>query len=183
MPSSPRVAVPPARPIDVGSATGLAELAREQAALRRVATLVAEAAPAEELFAAVAEELGSVVLEADVAFVGRYESGESLEFVGGWSRDGEPVFVGQRVSLGGHNGSTLVFERNGPGRVDHLEDDATPATALARDWARSAAGAPINVEGRLWGVMIVGSRRPENLPQGIGDRLRGVTASRGAGSA
>jgi GAF domain-containing protein len=167
--------VPSARQSEVGSAIGLEELAREQAALRRVATLVAEAAPADELFAAVAEELGSVVLEADVAFVARYEAGEALEFLGGWNRAGAPAFVGQRVRLGGRNVSTLVFERNAPVRVDHLEDDAAPATALAREWARCAAGAPINVEGRLWGVMIVGSLRAEGLPRGIEDRLADFT--------
>jgi GAF domain-containing protein len=178
MPSSARVVVSPVRHREVESGIGLEELAREQAALRRVATLVAEAAPPGELFAAVATEVGSVVPEADVAFVGRYESGETLEFLGGWSRDGShgvPAFVGQRVSLGGHNVSTLVFERNAPARVDHLEDDATPATALAREWARSAAGAPISVEGRLWGVMIVGSPRLEGLPRGIEDRLANFT--------
>src|SRR4051812_33097275 len=89
-----RVAVPPARPFSSETTLGLEELAREQAALRRVATDVAEAAPADELFAAVAEELGSVVLEADVALVGRYESGDALKVVGGWRRDGDPVFLG-----------------------------------------------------------------------------------------
>ena len=93
--------MPPAQRSEVESAAGLKDLAREQAALRRVATLVAEAAPANELFAAVAEELGSVVLKADVAFVGRYEPDAALPFVGGWSRDGVPAFVGQRVRLGG----------------------------------------------------------------------------------
>jgi GAF domain-containing protein len=168
--------VPPVRQSEVEAGIALEELAREQAALRRVATLVAEGAPADELFAAVAEELGTVVMEADVAFVGRYEAG-ALEFLGGWSRarSDVPTFVGQRVRLGGTNVSTVVFERNAPARLDHLEDDAAPATALAREWARSAAGAPINVEGRLWGVMIIGSLRDEGLPPGIEDRLADFT--------
>lgn len=166
--------MPPARQVESKTASGLEQLAREQAALRRVATLVAESAPAEELFTAVAAELGTVV-EADVAVVGRYESLDSLQFVGGWSRDGDPALVGQRVSLGGHNVSTLVFERLAPVRVDYREDDGDPATALAREWARSAAGAPIHVEGRLWGVMIVGSRRLEGLPLGIEDGLANFT--------
>ena len=49
-------------------------LAREQAALRRVATLVAKAVSPEEVFAAVAEEVGSVLPAADIALVGRYDS-------------------------------------------------------------------------------------------------------------
>jgi signal transduction histidine kinase len=167
--------VHPARRFDVGSAVGLEELAREQAALRRVATLVAEAAPAGELFAAVAEELGSIVPEADVALVGRYEPDDMLEVVGGWRREAAPAFVGQHVRLGGQNVSTLVFEHNAPARVDDLGGDSSPATSLAREWARSAAGAPINVEGRLWGVMVVGSLRLQGLPRGIEDRLASFT--------
>ena len=145
----------------------LRALADEQAALRRVATLVARGEPPSAVFATVAEEVGRVVPAADVALVGRYDSEGALEFVGGWSADGDPSFVGSRVQLGGRNVSTLVFERNEPVRVDYSADDASPASALAREWARSSAGAPINVEGRLWGVMIVGSLQPDGLPPGI----------------
>jgi signal transduction histidine kinase len=60
--------------------------------------------------------------------------------------------------LGGQNVSTLVFQTGQPARVNHLDEDASAVTALARDnQARSSAGAPIEVEGRLWGVMIVAS--------------------------
>jgi len=150
-------------------------VAGEQAALQRVATLVARAAAPAEVFAAVAEEVGHVVAGADVSLVGRYDSGDTIEFTGGWSRDGDTSFVGRRVSLGGRNVATLVFEGSEPARVDHLADDAAPATAVARHWARSAAGAPINVEGRLWGVMTVGSLHPDGLPSGIEYRLADFT--------
>jgi signal transduction histidine kinase len=158
-----------------GARDELAELARGQEALRRVATLVAEAASPDEVFAAVAQEVGGVVPAADVAFVARYEPEGAIEFVGGWSRHGDASFVGSRVSLGGRNVATRVLERNAPARVDHLIDDATPATALARNWARSAVGAPINVEGRLWGVMIVGSRHEGGLEAGVEHRLAEFT--------
>ena len=62
--------------------------------------------------------------------------------------------------------ATLVFEGNEPARVDRIPEDHTPATALARNWARSSAGAPINVEGRLWGVMTVGAAHEDELPPG-----------------
>jgi len=154
----------------------LERLADEQAALRRVATLVATAAPPEAVFAAVAEEVAQVLPGADLALVGRYASGPAIEFVGGWSRAGEAEWVGQRVSLGGRNVSTLVFERGGLARVDHLADDAAAVTGLARgSGARSSAGAPISVEGRLWGVMTVASLREEGLPAGIEHRLAGFT--------
>ena len=151
-------------------------LAPEQAALRRVATLVATAARPEAVFAAVAEEVAQVLPDADLALVGRYDSGPAIEFVGGWSREREADFVGQRVSLGGRNVATLVFERGEPARVGRLADDATAATAVARGTgARSSAGAPISVEGRLWGVMTVASVREEGLPAGIEHRLAGFT--------
>jgi len=153
----------------------LERLAGEQAALRRVATLVARGEPPRVVFAAVAEEVGRVVPAADVSLVGRYDSEGALEFVGGWSAEGDPTFVGTRVRLGGRNVSTIVFERNEPTRVDYAADDANPASALAREWARSSAGAPINVEGRLWGVMVVGSLQPDGLPPGIEHELAGFT--------
>ena len=110
----------------------LRQVAEEQAALRRVATLVARGEPPSAVFAAVAAEAGRVIPDAGVALVGRYELDEgSIEFVGGWTPAGEAVFVGNRVALGGQNVATLVFEGNGPARVDRIASDDTPATALA----------------------------------------------------
>ena len=57
-------------PPEAGSGQSPA-LAGEQAALRRVATLVARGAPPAEVFAAVAEEVGRV-LQADRTFLARY---------------------------------------------------------------------------------------------------------------
>jgi signal transduction histidine kinase len=80
------------------------------------------------------------------------------------------------VRLGGHNVSTVVFETGQPGRVDELEQEASAVTALAREHgARSSAGAPIEVEGRLWGVMIVASIHETVLPPGIERELAAFT--------
>jgi signal transduction histidine kinase len=149
----------------------LRQVAEEQAALRRVATLVARGEPPSAVFAAVAVEAGHVIPAADVALVGRYDPDDAIELVGGWSRDGDSSFVGDRVALGGRNVSTLVFQTNRPARRDHITDDSTPASTFARKWARSSAGAPINVEGRLWGVMIVGGADEDALPAGTEYRL------------
>ncbi|HTP20472.1 MAG TPA: GAF domain-containing protein, partial [Solirubrobacteraceae bacterium] len=149
----------------------LRQVAEEQAALRRVATLVARGEPPSAVFAAVAVEAGHVIPAADVALVGRYDPDDAIELVGGWSRDGDSSFVGDRVALGGRNVSTLVFQSNRPARRDHIPDDSTPASTFARKWARSSAGAPINVEGRLWGVMIVGGADEDALPAGTEHRL------------
>jgi signal transduction histidine kinase len=149
-------------------------LSAEQAALRRVATLVARGAPPPAVFAAVAEEVGNVLPAADVAVVGRYGADQTIEFVGGWSRVGPPPWVGQRVSLGGHNVATLVLESNEPARVARLATEAKETTRVGAE-TRSSAGAPINVQGHLWGTMIVGSERDEPLPADTEERLAAFT--------
>jgi signal transduction histidine kinase len=152
-------------------------LAREQAALRRVATLAARAVSPEEIFAAVAEEVGNALPAADFAMVGRYDPDCGVEVVGGWNRAGGLLLVGRRSALGGKNVSTLVFERNGPARVDdHLVEGSEALTTAARELGmRSSAGAPISVEGRLWGVMIVASTREHTLLPGTEYRLAEFT--------
>jgi len=152
-------------------------LAREQAALRRVATLAAKAVSPEKIFAAVAQEVGNALAAADFAMVARYDPDRGVEVVGGWSRAGGPVLVGRRSMLGGQNVSTLVFERNGPARVDdHLIEGSEALTTAARELGmRSSAGAPISVEGRLWGVMIVASTREHVLFPGTEYRLAEFT--------
>ena len=158
-----------------GEQVALRRVADKQAALRRVATLVARGEPPGALFAAVAEEVGRVVPAADVALVGRYHAAGVVEFVGGWSRDANASVVGERVTLGGNDVLTLVVERNEPARVDRVTGDDRPETALGHRWARSSAGAPISAEGRLWGVMTVGSLQPHGLPDGIENQLADFT--------
>jgi signal transduction histidine kinase len=154
----------------------LRRVAEAQAALRRVATLVARGTRPQLVFAAVAEEVGTLLPAAELALIGRYMPDGSIEYVGAWSAFGDAEWLGARVRLGGQNVSTLVFETGQPGRVNHLDEDASAVTALARDsQARSSAGAPIEVEGRLWGVMIVASIHEAILPLGIEQELAAFT--------
>jgi signal transduction histidine kinase len=153
----------------------LRAIAEEQAALRRVAMLVAEGAAPGTVFVAVAEEIGQVLPEADFAMVARYDADHVVEVVGGWSRTGDLELVGRRSGLGGRNVSTAVFETRQAARVDHL-DDTEAVTAAAREIGmRSSVGAPISVEGRLWGVMIATSMRAGALPAGTEQRLAAFT--------
>jgi K+-sensing histidine kinase KdpD len=74
-------------------------MAEEQSALRRVATLVARAAPPGEVFAAVAEEAGRL-LDADLVHTFRYEPDDTVSVVAGWSRQGDDhPPVGSRYPL------------------------------------------------------------------------------------
>jgi signal transduction histidine kinase len=150
--------------------------AEEQAALRRVAVLVARAASPEEVFAAVTAEVGRV-LSADVTVMSRYEPEGAATVVGVWSSTGAaaPTPVGSRFELGGRNVHTLVFQTHRPARTGRAEASGAAADVFRGLSIRSCAGVPISVGGRLWGVMIVVSTREEPLPAGTEARLAGFT--------
>ena len=148
------------------SRAGLARLAEEQAALRRVATLVARGAPPEEVFAAVTEEVGRL-LPVDFAHMGRYEPDGTLTFVATSGSTAEHFPVGSRWSLGGKNLATIVFETGRPARIDSYGDASGPLGVTGRELGiRSSVGTPIIVEGRSVGRLIAGSTREEPLPRG-----------------
>jgi len=149
----------------------LSALADEQAALRRVATLVAEEAPPEAVFAAVSLE-GARLFDAQCALE-RYDPG-GIATVVGLTATGKAPPIGTQIPLGGHNAATLVFETGRPGRIDAFPSDASdPMTVLGRAVGHSALGAPINVAGRLWGVVALNSGRREPFPEGTEARLEG----------
>ena len=122
-------------------------IAEEQAALRRVAVLVAGAAPPGEVFTAVTEEAGRL-LGAGHATMSRYDPDGAVEVVAAWSSSGAAIPVGTRMSLGGRNVHTLVFEQGRAARLDDYADVSGAAAEVAREYGgRAAIGAPISVEG------------------------------------
>jgi signal transduction histidine kinase len=149
-------------------------LAEEQAALRHVATLVARQLSPAEVFAAVAEEVGKL-LQLDAAQMYRYGSGK-LTVVAAWGVDGPAMPVGEELVLGGDSVATRVLRTLRPARID---DYAIPKGATA-DYMRSlgmrsAVGAPIIVEGRLWGMVTAASLHSEPLPPGTEHRIENFT--------
>ena len=151
-------------------------IAGEQAALRRVATLVARAAPPEDVLAAVTEEAGRL-LDAAATVLARYDPDGTETTVGVWSATGTlPVTVGTRTGLGGRNVSTLVFQTGQPARIDDFADVSGPVGTHAREVSiRASVGVPISVEGRLWGVMVVASEGEPPCLAGTEARLAGFT--------
>ncbi len=147
----------------------------EQAALRRVATLVARGAAPEEVFAAITEEAG-LLLGADFAVMARYDPDGARTIVATWNSPGPPAFpVGSRMRLGGQNVTTLVFRTGRAARIDDAGDVSGAIAESVRELGlRASVGVPVGVEGRLWGVMAVGSRA-EPLPAGTEARLAGFT--------
>jgi signal transduction histidine kinase len=149
---------------------------RLEGALRRVATIAAVGPAADELFAAVTGEVGRL-LPVDFAIMGRYESDATITCVATW---GAPVAlfpVGSRSRLEGDNLVTLVYRTGRPARIDGFEQASGPVGLAGRESGfRSTVGAPIHVEGRLWGVMTVGSTRLQpRLPAETEARLASFT--------
>jgi signal transduction histidine kinase len=153
----------------------LARLAEQQTALRRVATLVARGVSPEELFAAVAEAVGRL-LPVDLANMCRYEPDHTQTFVATWGRPGKRFPLGSRWPLGGKNLGTIVFETGRPARIENYADASGPVSVIAREVdLRSAVATPIIVEGRLWGMIGVGSSQEQPLPPDTEARLGSFT--------
>jgi signal transduction histidine kinase len=155
--------------------TQLGRLAEEQAALRRVATLVARGVPQSELFAAVTEEVGRL-LGGDLAGMIRYETDAMVTPVAAWAAVGEHPALPDRWSTEEGDPTTMIAETRRPARVDDWTDVPGPISAFIRDVGiNSSVGSPILVEGRLWGALAVHTRHTEPLPTDTESRLENFT--------
>jgi signal transduction histidine kinase len=154
-----------------GSEEARGVLADEQAALRRVATLVARQPSRAEVFAAVTEEVGRL-LHLDSAHLVAYGAGGTAEVVGAWSLRGTAVPVGTRVPPEGDSILVRVLRTQRPARIDVYRPDKGPVAAYAYAMGvRAAVGSPIVVAGRIWGVMVASAQQPEPLPAAAESRI------------
>jgi signal transduction histidine kinase len=150
-------------------------LADEQAALRRVATLVARQPSAEHVFARVTEEVGRM-LHLDMAHLLAYNGDGTATVVSGWGVYGVSMPVGMRLPLEGGSVSARAFRTRGPARQDDYSDAEGPIAEFARSLGiRAAVGTPVVVEGRLWGLMTASTLRPEPIPMGAESRIGAFT--------
>ena len=155
----------------------LTRLLQEQAALRRVATLVARGIHPAEIFSAVAEEIRRL-LDADNAGIARYEAdGTSIVVVGSVGDDLVNAPVGTRVELRDYLAAAEVWRTGRSARVDEgsWSSASDPvADGLRESGIRSIVASPINVEGRLWGVVTALTRRGP-FPSDTADRTADFT--------
>jgi PAS domain S-box-containing protein len=142
------------------------QLGEEQAALRRVAELVARGAATQEVFDQVTVE-ASRLLADNVTALLRYEpSGAEAELL---ARSSDSVArQGTRIPVLGDIGVARVWRTGHVARVDDY-DGVAGAEVLVREIGASVS-APIVVEDRLWGVLLAGSP-VEPFPAGTEERL------------
>ena len=147
---------------------------REQAALRRVATLVAKRGAPAGVFDAVVAEMHQL-LGAENTRLLRYEPDRTVTVVAARSAPGVEMPLGTRYTLDGQSISAAVWRTGRPARLDQFAGPpGSAAEALVRLGIRSAAGAPILVEDRLWGVMVAAWTRHQPV-SGIEDRIAQFT--------
>jgi PAS domain S-box-containing protein len=141
----------------------LRTLADEQEALRRVATLVANEAAPDVIFASVAEEIARI-LTADRCAIGRFEADDSMTVIAYWSEEESKVPVGTRIDLQGDGVTAAVRKSRRPILIDDHEAFSGPLIDYARTLGslpRSTVAAPIFVEGRVWGSIFASTMAAE----------------------
>jgi signal transduction histidine kinase len=151
----------------------LERLLQEQAALRRVAMLVARDAPARVIFASVCEEVAAVLGVTTTNLV-RYEDDGTASVVGAWAQEGAPLMPVASIPLP-LDGGTVAPRVQRSGRTVRIDDysglDDVLARRLREVGIRSAVGAPIVVAGRLWGAVIAADARSYHLPADAESRI------------
>lgn len=151
--------------VATGATERVRELAEQQGALRRIATLIAEGKSPADVLSSVADEVAAVLHVRNAGLV-RYEPGGSATLVAAHDEPGlAAVPVGTTFPLDGDDVIAMVRTTGRPARMD-THDDAGGSTApLVRDLGlRACVGVPVTVDGQLWGAMIVGTSGPDALP-------------------
>jgi signal transduction histidine kinase len=149
-------------------------MAKEQAALRRVATLVAQGTSRDELFAAVNEAVAELV-GADLTALLRFEPGDGVTLVAAWSADDIDFPIGAHRPLDAPLRSVRASRcplRFGPEQISAIGSFADVAEPLG---VRAVVGVPIEVDGRVWGASFAVSTGAEPLPDDTEARIAAFT--------
>ena len=151
---------------DVGLSAEYRRLVEEQAAVRRVGTLVARGGEPSEVVGAVAEEMRRCV-GAITAGLWRFETSGEITLV---AAAADPAAlakwpVGTRTPIEGNTLATVVQRTGLPARIDSYENIAGSVAARVRAvGVRAAVGVPIIVDGSVRGLAAVGSAEPGPMP-------------------
>ena len=145
-------------------------LLAEQAALRRVATMVANGGPPEEVFAAVTAELHRLFQGYHTALL-RYEPNRTVTVVSERDEDGRLMPDHPRLPIAGENIVSTVLRTRRTARIDYDTATGLIAEELRTRGIRHGLGVPIMVDGELWGVTLVLSGKADPMPADTEQRL------------
>jgi signal transduction histidine kinase len=146
-------------------------LVAEQAALRRVATLVAEGAAPSEVFDAAILEVRNLLGAAQVGLM-RAEGAEEVAILAHSGQTAGGVRPGLRLPLTGASVTAQVLRTGHSARVNAYPEDAGEIAAIARrNGVATTVGAPVTVEGAPWGVITVSWLADQQPPRDAEQRL------------
>jgi PucR C-terminal helix-turn-helix domain/GAF domain/GGDEF-like domain len=152
---------------DVTLYTEYRRITADQAALRRLATLVARGAEPAEVFEAVVNEMRRCA-SADTAGLWRYEPNDEMTKLAAAEHPGLHLAkwpVGTRSPVDGSTLAGIVRRTGRPARMDSYENSTGSLAARIRDaGVHAAVGVPVVVDGRVWGLAAVGSVEPKPMP-------------------
>ena len=151
----------------------LRELAAEQAALHRVAALVARGVPRREVVDAVTEEVGRL-LGAQTATPSATRAPPRPACSAAGTRRASTACRSARpcASTTPTRPPPASTAPGSPRALDSYEGQEGELADLLRELGfRSSVGAPIFVEGELWGALLVSSVKPEPFGPGVEHRI------------
>jgi signal transduction histidine kinase len=144
----------------------------EQAALRRVAVLVASDPQPQQVFELVCEEVATV-LGVQSTNLTRFEDDGTQTVLASWSVNGAPTFPpGRGVPLEGNAAVAKVSRSGRPERVDDYSTvDGELAERIRAAGIATSVAAPITVASRLWGAIVASSGQAHSFRQGTEQRV------------
>src|SRR5881392_3571152 len=153
----------------------LSRLVEEQAALRRVATLVAEGAAPTEVFDAVIAEVGQLLGAAQIGLA-RYENEHEISVLAIRGQSREILRAGVRLPLDGDSVNARILRTGRSARINFAEQGSgSIAEVLRSDDVNATVGAPIVVDGALWGMIGASWRGDDQPPANAEKRVEKFT--------
>ncbi|MFI5952860.1 GAF domain-containing protein [Cryptosporangium sp. NPDC051539] len=162
-------------PITSRDSDGPRRSAAEQAALRRLATLVAQGAERAEIFEALVTELGLSMPATDAALV-RLHGDETVTIIGRWNEHTgyQNIEVGHPFGTG--TLARSIWDSGRPSRTATYTNASGSLAEMIRGWGwRSSVGAPVVVNAEVWGLTAVGSTDGTAYPPGTEEKLAAFT--------
>ncbi len=155
---------------------GFAETAAEQSALRRVATAAAESDDVTHVFETIAEEVRGL-LGADAGWLDQIDNDRATTV----AQTGSPKLLALVAPASADDPRGAVHPDSVRGRAmstgeparvaDYNEVPELMPKPFRDAGVRTSIAAPVVVDGRPWGVIVVVAGAPEQLPEGCEERL------------
>src|SRR5205823_1242728 len=116
------------------------------------------------------------LLGADLAAMHIFPGDGTATTIAGWSAAGPLLPIGTRLPLDSDSVTARIFHTGAEARMDSYLDVEGNTAEVARGLRlRSTVGAPILIDGRLWGALMAATRGVEPLAEDAETRIGAFT--------